>query len=623
MVVRIRCIHCDHRFRETEAVLGRSIPCPACGQWLKVEPGLTLSGEATFARVSAGEPPKPQPKAPKPKRQDEPSLWRNPALWIGLATMAALVIVFISVLGHEPEPFEASSPERETPEETTIPADVASEKRPTADEPAEPPDSSAASPSETAGEPGPQPSGAPSEQPDESAPAAQAEATGESPAAQPTEDEPPADEAPTSTEPRTPQAEPGPEPETDAESQVAPPTEDKQAKTGLSAGDIFKRSAPAVVQIVVRDQNLKAIGQGSGFLVSSDGVVVTNHHVVNNAAFATVVLPSKATLFAEGVLALDEDADLAVLKVNGSGLPYLKLAAGNAFPEVGSRVYAIGSPRGLANSLSEGLVSGLRDQGGDLKFIQTTTPFSKGSSGGPLLDADGRVVGVTTIVGVGPDVQNLNFAVPARKVRRILARADGSQPQPLASAGGQPLDGQASAELQEAWQAIADERWSEAVDVIQRLRRREPENPQVYFVLGFLHVRLGNNDLALEAFENQVRLAPNQATGHVGLGMAYYGLQRYREAISSLRKAVRAAPNFWPAHTWLGMSLYASGRYRESVDACKEAIRLRPDAALAYYQLGLSYVALRDRRQATQAYRTLLQLDPGMAAELRTKLYGP
>lgn len=613
MVVRIRCIHCDHRFRETEAVLGRSIPCPACGQWLKVESGLTLSGEATFARVSAGEPPKPPPKASKPKRQEEPSLWRNPALWIGLATMAALVIVFVSVLGHDPEPFEVPSTDQEAPEPTAPATDVASGQPSAADESPEEPDSTEASPSETAEKREPEPSGAPSEQPGETSPT-QAATADEAPGPQPTETEPepsPASEAP------TPPAEPEPEPET------ARPSEKEPEETGLSAGEIFKRSSPAVVLIVVRDQNLKPIGHGSGFLVSSDGVVVTNHHVVEEAAFVTVVLPSKATLFAEGVLALDEEADLAVLKVNGTGLPFLKLAAGNAFPEVGSRVYAIGSPQGLANSLSEGLVSGLRDQGDDLKVIQTTTPFSEGSSGGPLLDADGHVVGVTTSVLVGPTVQNLNFAVSARNVHRILARADDSQPQPLASAGGRPLDGQASADLQEAWQAIADERWSEAVDVIQRLRRREPENPQVYFVLGVLHVRLGNNDLALEAFENQVRLAPSQATGHFGMGMAYHSLNRHREAVSSLRKAVRAAPNFWPAHTWLGMSLHASGRYRESVDACKEAVRLRPDAALAYYYLGLDYIALRDRRRAVQTYRTLLQLDPRMAAELRTVLYGP
>jgi len=592
MVVRIRCIHCGHRFRETESVLGRSIPCPACGRWLKVETGLTLSGEATFPRISAGEKPKPQPKAPERKRDQEPSFWRNPALWIGLATIAALVIVFLGVLGHEPEPFGGSSPEPEAPDPSATTPDAASRQAPATAQPPERADAAPPSPSATEKKPPREPSENSSEQ--------HAERQAES------------------AEPE-PQPQPQPEPEPEA----ASPSEEEQAETGLSAGEIFKRSSPAVVQIVVRDQNLKAIGQGSGFLVSSDGVVITNHHVVSKAAFATVVLPSKATLFVEGLLALDEDEDLAVLKVNGTGLPYLKLAAKNRFPEVGSRVYAIGSPQGLANTLSEGLVSGLREQPDNLKLIQTTAAISPGSSGGPLLDADGNVVGVTSATLVAPASQNLNFAVPAPNVYRILDRASGGQPQPLASAGGRPLDGQASTDLQEAWQAIENERWSEAVDVIQGLRRREPENPQVYFILGILHVRLGNNDLAVEAFENQVRLAPNEATGHFGLGMAYHNLGRHREAIPSLRKAVRASPKFWPAHTYLGMSLYALERYRESVDACKEAIRLRPDIPLAYYQLGLNYIAMGDRRQAVQTYRTLLQLDPRLAAELRAKLYKP
>ena len=328
-------------------------------------------------------------------------------------------------------------------------------------------------------------------------------------------------------------------------------------------------------------------------------------------------------IFDEGVLALDEDADLAVLKVNGSSLPYLKLAPKGRFPEVGSRVYAIGNPQGLSNTLSEGLVSGLRDEPKNLKLIQTTAAISSGSSGGPLLDAVGNVVGVTTASLAGPLTQNLNFAVPATNVYAILEKASGGKPRPLASAGGQPLDEKASEDLSEAWAAIGDERWSDAVGIIQRLRQREPNNPQVLYVLGWLHLRLGNNDLAIEAFRDQVRLAPREGAGHFGLGVAYRGLERHNEAVSSLRTAVRLAPNFAPAHVCLGMNLHELGRHRESVDACKLAIRLRPDLALAYYYLGLDYVALGDRQQAVQSYRALLQLDAQLASQLRTHLYGP
>ena len=602
MVVRIRCVHCGQRFRETESVLGRTIPCPACGQWLKVEAGLTLSGEATFARVSAAEVPKAPPKKAERKKEEEPSFWRNPAPYIGLAAIAAIVIAFVIVLGHESEPLTTTPTPGKTTESAAGPAEDASPQTASAGQPPEAPGPRVGEPSEVPEKPEPAPSEASSGPSGQATPPGPA-ATGQAPG--------PAE--PGDTEPSPSETTPAPSPDSG----------DTTAPAGLSAQDIFKRSSPAVVQVVVRDQDLNAIGQGSGFLVSSDGLVVTNHHVVSKAAFATVVLPSRATLFVQGVLAFDADADLAILKVNGADLPYVRLASKEKFPEVGARVYAIGSPKGLSNTLSEGLVSGLRQESQDLRLIQTTAAISPGSSGGPLLNAEGHVVGVTTMILVGEGAQNLNFAVPAANIYRLLERARGAQPQPLASAGGRPLGTQASKELQEAWDAIEDERWGDAVETIQRLRQREPDNPQVYFVLGLLHVRLGNYDLALETFTQQVRLAPDEGAGYFGQGIAYHNLSRYAEAVTSFRKGIRLTPNFWSGHLYLGMSLYELGRYRECVDACKEAIRLRPDASFAYYHLGLAYIAMRDRQQALQAYRTLLQLDPPLAARLRSELYEP
>jgi S1-C subfamily serine protease len=142
----------------------------------------------------------------------------------------------------------------------------------------------------------------------------------------------------------------------------------------------------------------------------------------------------------QGFLALDVAADLVILKVAGRSPTYLMLAALGHEPAVGSRAYAIGNPEGLANTLSEGLVSGRR-QGrkvADMVWLQTTAPISHGSSGGPLLDASGRVIGVTTKSLAAPDAQNLNFAVPSDKVRSLLDRAARASPIPLNRMPKQP-----------------------------------------------------------------------------------------------------------------------------------------------------------------------------------------
>ncbi|MCX5685448.1 MAG: trypsin-like peptidase domain-containing protein [Planctomycetota bacterium] len=388
----------------------------------------------------------------------------------------------------------------------------------------------------------------------------------------------------------------------------------------LSAEELFKRASPAVVRIIVRDEKFKEIGLGSGFFVSSDGILVTNYHVVAKARFATVVLPSEATMFVEGVLALDEQSDLAVLKVNGKDLPTLNLLAKGEAPAVGARIYAIGNPAGLSNTLSDGLVSGSRMLEPGLDLLQMTAPISPGSSGGPVLDANASVVGVATL-GSREGIQNLNFAVPSGKVHDILAKARENKPVPLKSAGGQPLSGQAGRDIQEAMQAIGEERWSDAVRILQELRKTEPANPQVWCVLGLLHTQLGNYDLALEAFRETVRLAPDLAVGHFGMGCAYQSQKRYAEAVTAFQAAIRLSPDFGPAHTGLGMSLCEMQHYAESAAACTVAIRLRPDEARAYYTLALDHLGMGNRTKAIEIYQTLLRLDPAIAADLRVRIY--
>jgi Tfp pilus assembly protein PilF len=370
----------------------------------------------------------------------------------------------------------------------------------------------------------------------------------------------------------------------------------------------------------VRDEKFKEIGLGSGFFVSPDGILVTNYHVVAKARFATVVLPSEATLFVEGVLAVDEQADLAVLKVNGKDLPTLTLIAKGETAPVGARVYAIGNPAGLSNTLSDGLISGLRTLGPGLIVLQTTAAISPGSSGGPVLDSTAHVVGVAAASLSGAGTQNLNFAVPAEKVHDILAKATAGKPIPLGSAGGQPLNGEAARELQEAMEAIGEERWSDAVRILQALRQTEPSNPQVWCVLGLLHMQLANYDLALEAFREAVRLSPDLAVGHCGIGFVYQSQKRYAESVAAFQTAIRLAPDFWPAHTGLGTSLYEMRRYADSAAACTSAIRLRPDEAQAYYVLALDHLAMGNRARAIEIHQTLQRLDPALAAELWSRI---
>lgn len=192
----------------------------------------------------------------------------------------------------------------------------------------------------------------------------------------------------------------------------------------LSPKDLFAKVAPAVLKIYQFDPIGKQFGVGSGFVVKSPGLVVTNYHVIESAlttANLRVEIGGELRKV-KGISSLMPKHDLALLVVAtkpADKLAALALAA--KMPAQGEKAYTIGYPLGLPNAtISDGLVNGFQKLT-DLTLLQTSAPISEGSSGGPLLVADGTVVGVTTCSLV--EGQNLNFAVPVEHVRRLLAAA--------------------------------------------------------------------------------------------------------------------------------------------------------------------------------------------------------
>jgi hypothetical protein len=197
-----------------------------------------------------------------------------------------------------------------------------------------------------------------------------------------------------------------------------------------NVADVVKKSSDAVVLIVISNAAGEETALGSGFIISADGEIVTNHHVIKDAHSAIVKLSNGAFFPVSGVLADDSTRDLAIIKVNGKNLPFLSLGELSKV-SVGDHVVAIGSPLGLEGTVSDGVVSALRDISGK-KWIQTTAPASHGNSGGPLLDMSNNVIGVIT-AGVNPELgQNLNFAVPSSDVTSLIVTAR-QRTTPLAS----------------------------------------------------------------------------------------------------------------------------------------------------------------------------------------------
>lgn len=180
--------------------------------------------------------------------------------------------------------------------------------------------------------------------------------------------------------------------------------------------ELAARATAAVVLVEVRSGDDSR--QGSGFLVDPSGVILTNYHVIRDATSARVRLSSGDLYEYVTVLSVDERRDIAVLKIPGFGLPALEMGNSDAV-RIGATAIAIGSPMGLENTVSTGIVSGRRQEPEGYQLLQITTPASAGSSGGPVLSRDGRVIGIAASQLRGG--QNLNFAVPINYARGMLS----------------------------------------------------------------------------------------------------------------------------------------------------------------------------------------------------------
>jgi S1-C subfamily serine protease len=195
-----------------------------------------------------------------------------------------------------------------------------------------------------------------------------------------------------------------------------------------------------VAHLSVRDARGEEQSSGSGFLISADGRIATNFHVVDGAENIVAVFPGKREVDVTGVWAFDRDIDLAVLQLQPAKYEALELAQQGA--QEGEEIVLIGSPLGLGNAISSGIVSAVREHGIESKdfgdgvaswSLQITAAAAPGSSGGPILRANGEVIGV--LVGALGGMEGVHFGIAVEKLRLVAASAP-SQLRPLNAASG-------------------------------------------------------------------------------------------------------------------------------------------------------------------------------------------
>ena len=211
---------------------------------------------------------------------------------------------------------------------------------------------------------------------------------------------------------------------------------------------IAKKALASTVLLVMEDANGQPLSLGSGFFVRS-GQVATNLHVVKGASRGYAKLVGQKTKYdIEGITAVDAERDLVILKISVPQAHAISIGDSDMV-QIGAPIFAVGNPRGLEGTFSQGIISSIRKVGTD-KILQLTAPISPGSSGGPVLNDRGQVIGVSVATFRGG--QNLNFAIPSNYLKKLMeqmgpvkplsqTKSAGSKRSILDDLGGKSVEG--------------------------------------------------------------------------------------------------------------------------------------------------------------------------------------
>lgn len=428
-----------------------------------------------------------------------------------------------------------------------------------------------------------------------------------------------------------------------------------QSPDNLVAFDLValaKKSRSAVVLIEVFDRANKAIATGSGFFVSNDGMLVTNFHVVENAHTVIAKAENGAMYQVEGAISADQTSDLALLKAAAKGVPFLSLGDSQK-AETGEQVAVIGSPLGLEGSLSAGIISAKRDLPTGGQWLQITAPISPGSSGSPVMNANGEVIGVASMLL--RDSQALNFAIPSETVRMLVKQSEGyakllpfpdtREQQRLAESDAASKKAKADAaaalnaidakyeaksrelqRIQEAYSssersaaegaarsAITTSNWGPALKAAQVLVNKFPEFSGGHAYLGDAYENMGFSEDAISAFQRAVKLDPSEADAWRSLGNLFNEQRKTSQATSAFAQAIAAYQHqlelLPTARTHVSYSLgrcyLGMGKLEEARNAFLVVARdsSAPESVLAWLDLGKLYASEGNERDAVMAFR--------------------
>ena len=365
----------------------------------------------------------------------------------------------------------------------------------------------------------------------------------------------------------------------------------------LNAEQIYEKYNDAVVMIKSIGFNGKLKGQGSGIIINDSGYVVTNYH--NFKESERILIEHFGKQYSgDLIVGADIIRDLLIIKLKGNQFPSIKQADLSKV-RVGQKIFTLGSPWGLENTLSEGIISkiGYYPQF-NRNYIQFTAPISPGSSGGAVINSRGELIGISS-AGVVPG-QNLNLAIPVDEIKNVnLISINDKQSIKLLSLYYRGINAQ-----------DADE-YSKSIGIFKEFINIDSNHAPIYYNLGLAYEYLEEPDSAIFYFELTIKKNPQFALAYSELGLIYTSLGDYTKAESLYNKAIHLNPKLSNAYSNMGGMYLYKEEYDKGIFYSEKALVLNKYYDGTYNNLAVAHQSLKEFEKALDYINKGLIINPG------------
>ena len=382
----------------------------------------------------------------------------------------------------------------------------------------------------------------------------------------------------------------------------------------LSAEKIYKKYNDAVVRIFTYYGDNTQHGQASGVIIKKEGWIVTNYHVLGDAAILYAEHKGKFVKL-DSIVAIDDKKDIMVLKfseqktdydIDYKSIPNIKIGNSDHL-KVGQKIYAIGSPYGFENTITEGIISGLRASFDSTQnYMQISAPISSGSSGGAVINSKGELIGISAMVYSGQTAQNLNFAI---LINDVIEAAKTKKKIP---------DSQIEQSLDYYYQKggaqFATKNYISAIFNYKNALQYANTNESgiLYYYLGLSYYKLKALDTAIAYYDKSLQHFIFADT-YSALGTAYYDKSDFNSAILYYQKAIEKDSNHYVAYIGLGLIYYNQHDYSSSMENLQIAWKLKPGKPESHFLFGRIAYDLAQYDQAISFYQRAIDVDPTYA----------